>query len=144
MTPIKISIIVFSALVLISFILNFFYESYFFKYYQTFFCYIAQLFMYIGSVILIVAASCNLSNKAFRNGLILLYFADIFSLASIFIFAFWPFQKRSYGYFNWAALISFALITTLIILVHTYLVKNPPPEDINILPNEAPLEPINQ
>ena len=77
---------------------------------------------------LIVAASCKLSNSVYRGALALLYIGDILSLAALFAFAFWPVGYKGYvyaaGVFNWAALVAFLIIIPLIVLVHTYLIKN--------------------
>ena len=147
MNPIKIVILVLSPLVIVCFVLNFVFEKGCFNCYPTIFSYVAQLFMYIGSIILIVAASCELSNNAYRNALALLYIGDIFSLGSIFAFAFWPIRIGSYyysaGIFNWAALVSVLIITPLIVLVHVYLCKNSS-KNIAIPSKDTPLQPTYQ
>ena len=148
MNPLNIAIIIFSILVLISFVLYFVFivvELNTFEFlYQEIFHYIAQLFMLISSIMLIVAASCKLSNSFYRGALALLYIADLLSLASLFAFAFWPY-KYTYYYnpFNWASLIAFLIIIPLIVLVHTYLIKNSNNQidNIAILSNETPLRP---
>ncbi len=144
---IQILIIVFSLLVIVSFGLYFYFERYLWNYVQTVFCYITQIFMFISAIMLIVAATFRLSYKTYKNALILLYFADVFSLASIFVFAFWPFGYVIY--FNWAAVVSFYVIIALIGLVHVYLIKNPPPATITMtIPvnqlNQTPLQPTFQ
>ena len=148
---IQILIIVFSFLVIVSFGLYFYFESFLWNYGQTVFCYIAQIFMFIAAIMLIVASVYKLSYKTYKNALVLLYFADVFSLASIFVFAFWPFYRfHEYViYFNWAAVVSFYVIIALIGLVHVYLIKNPPPATITMtIPvnqlNQTPLQPTFQ
>ena len=147
MNPIKIVILVLSPLVIVCFVLNFVFEYPYFNSFPCIFSYVAQLFMYIGSIILIVAASCELSNNAYRNALALLYIGDIFSLGSIFAFAFWPIRIGSYyysaGIFNWAALVSVLIITPLIVLVHVYLCQNSS-QNIAIPSKDTPLQPSYQ
>ena len=151
MNPLNIAIIIFSILVLISFVLYFFYLQFYLKncwdLYPTIFSYVALLFMYIGSIILIVAASCKLSNKAYRGALALLYIADLSFLGSIFAFKFWTYTIYSYTYryniFNWASLVCFLIIIPLIVLVHTYLCKKP--YDTLVIPSKvSPLQPTYQ
>ena len=150
-TPLKIVILIASWLVLVGFILTFVFHRYYWSYAQTIPCYLAEFFMYIGALIAILAAIFDLSNKAYKNALVFLYFADVFSLASIFIFAFWPFYRfhEYVSYFNWAAVVSFYVIIALIGLVHVYLIKNHPPATITMtIPvnqlNQVPLQPSYQ
>ena len=131
-TPIKIVILFASGLVLISFILNFVFHRNYWDCPQTAFSYIAEFFMYIGALIAILAAIFDLSNKAYKNALVFLYFADVFSLTSIIVFAFCPLYGHFNGLFNWVGLISFYLIIFLIILLHVYLVKNPAPPTVTM------------
>ena len=151
MNPLNIAIIIFSVFVLISFALYFVFIAVYLKawnLYPEIFHYVAQLFMFIGSIMLIVAASCKLSNSVYRGALALLYIGDILSLAALFAFAFWP-VRDYYGYlinahyFNWASLVAFLIIIPLIVLVHTYLIKNSNNQidNIAILSNEIPLRP---
>ena len=153
MNPLNIAIIIFSVFVLISFALYFVFIAVYLKVwnlYPEIFHYVAQLFMFIGSIMLIVAASCKLSNSVYRGALALLYIGDILSLAALFAFAFWPVGYSRYvyaaGVFNWAALVAFLIIIPLIVLVHAYLIKNSNNQidNIAILPNEAPLQPTYQ
>ena len=58
--------------------------------------------MFIGSIILIVATACKLSNRVYQNGLIIIYIADSFALSSIFVFSFWKIHPLLPGIFNWA------------------------------------------
>ena len=125
MTPIQIVILVLSVLVMISFALYFVFERFYWKWYQTIYCYITQFFMFIGSIILIVATACKLSNRVYQSGLIIIYIADLFALSSIFVFAFWKNHPILPGIFNWAGLVSFLVMTPLIILVHVYFRQNP-------------------
>ena len=144
-TPLKIVILIASWLVLVGFILTFVFHRYYWSYAQTIPCYLAEFFMYIGALIAILAAIFDLSNKAYKNALVLLYFGDVFSLASIFVFGFWPIYPYNIVLFNWAGLLSFFLIIFLIVLLHVYLVKNPAPPIVNMtIPinqmNPAPLQ----
>ena len=145
-TPLKIVILIASWLVLVGFILTFVFHRYYWSYAQTIPCYLAEFFMYIGALIAILAAIFDLSNKAYKNALVFLYFADVFSLVSVFVFAFCPLYKLfDEGLFNWAGLLSFFLIIFLIVLLHVYLVKNPAPPIVNMtIPinqmNPAPLQ----
>ena len=147
---IQIFIIVFSCLVIVSFGLYFHFERYYWNCVQTLFCYIAQIFMFIAAIMLIVASVYKLSYKTYKNALVLLYFADVFSLASIFVFAFWPVSSLfNIGIFNWAAVVSFYIIIALIAIVHVYLIKNPPIPTITMtIPvnqlNQVPLQPSYQ
>ena len=132
-TPLKIVILIASWLVLVGFILTFVFHRYYWSYAQTIPCYLAEFFMYIGALIAILAAIFDLSNKAYKNALVLLYFADVFSLGSIFSYAFWPMSRLfSVGLFNWAALLSFFTIIILIIFLHVYLMKNPAPPTVTM------------
>ena len=132
-TPLKIVILIASGLVLVGFILTFVFHRYYWSWAQTIPCYFAEFFMYIGALIAILAAIFDLSNKAYKNALVLLYFADVFSLGSIFSYAFWPMSRLlSIGLFNWAALLSFFTIIILIILLHVYLMKNPAPPTVTM------------
>ena len=132
-TPTQIVILGVCGLVIISFILNFVYQKNYWDCPQTTFSYIAEIFMYIGTIIVILAIIFDLSNKAYKNALVLLYFADVFSLGSIFSYAFWPMSRLlPVGLFNWAALLSFFTIIILIILLHVYLMKNPAPPTVTM------------
>ena len=99
--------------------------------------------MLIGGIILIVAASCKSSYRVFRGGLATIYIADIFSLASIFVFAFWSLYPLLIGVFNWAAFVGFLVNTPLIVLVHVYMCQNPDNPNI-VMPgaeSQTPLTP---
>ena len=146
MTPLQIVILVFAILVIISFALYFVFERYLWNWYQTIFCYFAQLFMLIGGIILIVAAALKKSNQIFKSGLAMIYIADIFSLASIFVFAFWKRLPLSPGIFNWAGLVAFLINTPLIVLVHVHMAQNPDNPSLIMTGNEtqAPLTPSYQ
>ena len=102
--------------------------------------------MLIGSIILIVATTCKLSNRAYRNELIIIYIADAFALSTIFIFEFWKLHPFLSGILNWAGIVSFLVMVPLIILVHVYLRQNPsnPYFGTTTPSNQTPLRSTNQ
>ena len=117
MNGLQIAMIILASFVLVGQILNIIVDILFVGWVLAF-AWIATC-MNIGiSITLIVVVARNMSASSYRVALIFYYITDFLTLFTFIMFL-------VSGYFNWAKLVNFLLITPIIVVVHVYLCQTP-------------------
>ena len=117
MNGLQIAMIILASLVLVGQILNIIVDINFVGWVLGF-AWIATIMNLSISITLIIIAARNMSTSSYRVVLIFYYISDFFTLFTFIMFL-------VSGYFNWAKLVNFLLITPLIVVVHIYICQNP-------------------